>query len=118
MSLSQSTFNTGLVGKTSVRTYVQSVVLAYEPEVVVAYIQGPAHLPAAFPLGDRVYFFGGRPGQGVQVYTLTDRSWMANTLAPGGAARYCRARATAAGGQLSEQKCRWIGEEFVALASL
>ena len=113
----------------SVSPAVQNLVPACAPAAVPAYEPIPAHLrageptrAAAFALGDRVYFFGGRHSAGSQLYTLTARRWMVNPLVPGGAGWYYRARATgpktAAGRQLVGEECRWIGEEFTAGATL
>ena len=117
MSPCQSAFSASLAGPCLVPAYALAAVPAYEPT--------PAHLltgrptrAADFQLGDRVYFFGGRRCEGAQLYTLSDRSWLVNPLAQGGAGWYYRARATSAGGQLSAEECRWIGEEFTAWATL
>ena len=109
----------------SVSVAAVKAVLTYAPAAVPSNEPVPAHpgvgVPTraeVFQVGDRVCFFGGRHGQGAQLYTLTARSWMVNHGAQGGAGWYYRARATTSAGQLSAEECRWIGEEFVAWARL
>lgn len=71
-----------------------------------------------FAVGARIFFlFSGRRNSTDQLYTVTNRSWLVNSLVEEGYSWYYQARATTADGELVGAEVGPIADAVVYLAS-